>query len=337
MEGNGNGNQAGDPLCAGAETLGQQVVASVPSSLALGKGVARMPAMLLAALHAMRPHQWVKNLFVLAPLLFARHLLVFSEALRSLGGLAAFCLASSAIYVFNDIHDLEQDRQHPTKRHRPIASGALPLQQAWWLFWALLAASLALGFLLAWPFGLLVAGFFVLNVAYTLKLKRMVFLDVLSIAASFILRVVGGGLVIQIHLSGWLLLCTFLLATFLGLGKRKHELISARESATRQRSVLAAYRQESLDILLILIATATMAAYIFYTMAETTMIAFSGQRLQYTIPSIMFGILRFLQLVERPREATSPTEAMIRDPLFVLNMLVWTAMVVAFLYLPGGG
>jgi len=293
-----------------------------------------MPAMFGAAIRTMRPHQWVKNLFVLAPLLFARHLLFFADAVCSLGGLAAFCLASSAIYTFNDLHDRDADRQHPSKRNRPIATGLLQPRQAWWLLWSLLSSSLALGFLLDWQFGLIVTAFLLLNLAYTLKLKQLVLLDVFSIALGFILRMVGGGLVIHVHLSGWLLLCTFLLATFLGLGKRKHELLSGREAATRQRSVLASYRQDSLDILLIVIATATMAAYIFYTMAESTLHTFSGPRLQLTIPSIMFGILRFLQLVDRPREATSPTEAMIRDPLFVLNMLVWAGMVLGLLYLP---
>jgi len=296
-----------------------------------------MPAMLGAALKAMRPHQWVKNLFVLAPLLFARQLLVLDVALRSLGGLVTFCLASSAIYVFNDLQDLEQDRLHPTKRHRPIASGRLPVHAAWVLFWGLLAASLLFGFLLCWKFGLVVVGFLLLNVAYTLRLKRIVFLDVLSIATSFILRVIGGGMVVTIHLSGWLILCTLLLATFLGLGKRKHELLSAVQDPGKQRKVLASYRRESLDILLLLVATATMAAYIFYTIADSTLHTFNGPRLQFTIPAIMLGIMRFLQLVDRQADATSPTEAMLKDPLFLLSVLAWTGMVITFLYLPRGG
>ncbi len=282
----------------------------------------------------MRPYQWVKNGFVLAPLLFGRRLLEIPTTLRALAAFGVFCLASSAVYVFNDLRDVEEDRLHPTKRRRPIASGALPVPHARALAAGLAAVALGTSFALSLPFGVAVVVFLLLNLAYTLGLKRIVFLDVLAIAAGFILRVAGGALVVEVNMSGWLLLCTLLLATFLGLGKRKHELISSGSTAKQQRPVLASYRRESLDIILALTATATMTAYIFYTMSDHAAATFASNHLHLTIPGIMLGILRFLQLVDRRKQATSPTDAMLRDPLFVINFLVWAALVVLHLYLP---
>ncbi len=288
--------------------------------------------MLRAAIQSMRPHQWVKNGFVLAPLLFARRLTDPGAALAGVLALLAFCFASSAVYLFNDLCDLEEDRRHPRKRLRAIASGALPLPAARWLSGGLAAASLTLGLFLGWHFAGVVLLFLLLNLAYTLGIKRVVFLDVLAIALGFILRVAGGGLASDVPLSGWLLLCTLLLATFLGLGKRKQELRSAGAEARSQRSVLAFYRAGSLDVLLALTATATMASYIFYTMSEHAVIAFSRDYLPVTIPSIMLGILRFLQLSDKDRDAGSPTDAMLRDPLFVVNLAVWVVLILLHLY-----
>ena len=282
----------------------------------------------------MRPYQWVKNGFVLAPLLFGRRLFELPVTLRALGALGVFCLASSAVYVFNDLLDVEADRKHPTKRRRPIASGELLEPHARVLAGALAVGALAGAFALTPALGGALVLFLLLNLAYTLVLKRIVFLDVLAIAAGFILRVAGGALAVEVHVSAWLLLCTLLLATFLGLGKRKHELISSGVAATQQRSVLASYRRESLDVILALTATATMTAYIFYTMSDHAAATFASTHLHLTIPGIMLGILRFLQLVDRRSQATSPTDAMLRDPLFVINFLVWAGLIVVHLYLP---
>ncbi len=287
-----------------------------------------------ALLRTLRPHQWVKNVFVLAPLVFARHLLEPAFIWRALAATLAFCALSGAVYAFNDVRDVEADRAHPTKRHRPIAAGHLRQHTA--LVWAsvLASAGLATCVILSWSTGAIALGYLVLQIAYTLGLKQLAFVDVLVIAAGFLLRVLVGAHAIAVPASGWVLLCTALLATFLGLGKRAHELTWATRAGTGEatRAALAGYRLPLVRATMLVLAAATLVAYVAYTRDPHTITFFATDRLVLSAPFVGFGLIRFLTLaLWRPRE-DSPTEAMLRDLPFLLNLVAAAAVILYVLY-----
>lgn len=288
-----------------------------------------------AILVTLRPAQWVKNLFVAAPLVFSKHLFDAGYALRSLAAVAAFCALSGAVYALNDLRDATDDRAHPLKRHRPIAAGELSenaaLVTAAVLALAGLAASLALS-----PWLAAVAGaYLVINLGYSFGLKRIAFVDVLLIAAGFLLRVVGGALAIDVEVSPWLVACTGLLACMLGFGKRAHELLLAGKhdrDPTATRASLAGYDLRVLRVVMLMLAAATAVCYALYTEDDRTVQFFGTRNLIFTLPSAVLGIARFLQLaLWRPR-LHSPTDAVLRDWPFLLNLAVWAAAVVFIIY-----
>ncbi len=289
----------------------------------------------LAILQTLRPRQWVKNLFVAAALVFAKKLTDPALALRAGLAVLAFCLLSGAVYAFNDLRDLEADRRHPIKRHRPIAAGALDQRLALWLAAGLAAISLAGSAIISWKLAAAAAGYGVIHFCYSLGLKKIAFLDVLLIAGGFLLRVWAGALAIEVPVSPWLLACTGLLACLLGFGKRAHELIQAEASdraAHDTRASLAGYRVRSLRLALALLAAATVVAYALYTQDEHTVGFFGTRALIVTVPFSAFGIFRFLQLaLWRPRE-DSPTDAVLRDWPFLVNLAAWGAVVIAIIY-----
>ena len=287
--------------------------------------------MFVGLLRAMRPHQWVKNLFVLAPLVFAKELFELPFALRSLAGFALFCLASSAVYVLNDIADVAADRAHPIKQHRPIASGRVPIRVARIAGGAMATVALGGGLLLNYAFAATVAAYMLLNVAYSLRLKRIAYLDVLCIALGFELRVLAGAFAALVEASLYLVIVTFLLAMFLGFGKRMHEL--AQADAEKQRKVLASYDGRTLTLLLYVTALATVGTYAIYTLDPSTAAAFGTDYLVVTTVMPLFGVLRFLHLVRRKHSAESPTEDMLRDKPFIANLLLWVVAVIVVIYL----
>lgn len=292
-----------------------------------------------------RPHQWVKNLFVLAPMVFhkdlvsttaqgdaALNLRVTGQALM---GTLVFCLLAGAVYTINDLVDVEADRVHPVKRFRPIANGDVPEALARLFAAALVVASLAIGFLqLNWKFGAVAALYFVENIAYSFKLKKVAFLDVGMIAFGFVLRVLAGGFATSTQVSSYMIACTALLALFLGFGKRRHELEG--EHAGKQRAALEAYGKRSLNAALIATGIATAATYFAYTLDKDTEAFFQSHYLWLTAPFTVFGIVRFLFLVSgragRGRKAESPTQEMLSDVPFVLNLVVWVLVVFAIVY-----
>ncbi len=289
----------------------------------------------LAILHTLRPRQWVKNLFVAAALVFAKKLTDPALVVRTAIAVLAFCLVSGAVYAFNDVRDLEEDRRHPIKRHRPIAAGALDPDLALWVAAALAAAALVACALVSWPLALAAAGYGVNNLGYSLGLKRIAFLDVLMIAAGFLLRVWAGALAIAVPVSPWLLACTGLLACMLGFGKRAHELMQAEGTerpAHDTRASLAGYRLRTLRVALALLAGATVIAYGLYTQDHHTIGFFHTRMLIVTVPFAAFGILRFLRLaLWKPRDE-SPTDAVLRDWPFLVNLAAWGAVVIAIIY-----
>jgi 4-hydroxybenzoate polyprenyltransferase len=278
-----------------------------------------------------RPKQWVKNLFVFAPLLFAKHLLDADLFLRSLAAFAVFATLAGAVYVLNDLFDVHKDREHPYKRLRPIASGALPIPAARILIVALVAAGGFGAFALGWQFALVAGGYVTMNVAYTLTLKHFAFVDVLCIASGFLLRVVAGSLAIDVDISRWLLVCTFLLALFLALGKRKHEFVTLHQSGREARPVMERYQLQHLNIGLWCAGLLTLASYALYTFDRDTAVRFGTAWLPATIVFIAFGIARFVKLIDL-HDAESPTEEMLKDVPFIANGLLWATAVIVLIY-----
>lgn len=279
----------------------------------------------------MRPRQWVKQLFVLAPLVFAKELFAPAPVMRALVGFFAFSLLASAVYVLNDLVDVEADRAHPIKKSRPIASGAVSESFAKRAFVVLVVVALGLGLGLAWQFALAAAAYLVLNLAYSFRLKQVAYIDVLCIAAGFELRVVAGSYAAGVPPSVYLLVVTFLLALFLGFGKRMHELV-AQGSEAKTRSVLAQYSRRTLTALLYITALATTATYAVYTLDPVTRATFGTSYLVVTTAFTLFGVLRFLHLVRRDAKSDSPTEEMLRDKPFIANLILWVVAVIAVIY-----
>lgn len=286
-----------------------------------------------ALLRTLRPHQWVKNVFVLAALVFSRHLTDSAYVLRALLAFGAFCALSGAVYAFNDVRDVEADRAHPTKRHRPIASGALSERTA--MVSAAILAIAAIGgcIVLDWRLGAVATAYLAQNVAYSVRLKHVAFLDVGLIASGFVLRVLAGAYAIDVPASEWIMACTALLAIFLGLGKRAHELAWAERSGKSgaTRAALAGYKLPHLRIAMYVLGALTCAAYAAYTLYGAPGV-FGTERLIISTPFVALGIVRFLSLaLWRPRD-DSPTEAMLRDPISLLDFLAATAAVLYIIY-----
>lgn len=274
----------------------------------------------LGLIRTLRPKQWVKNVFVAAPLVFAQHLIEPAYLWRTAAAVLAFCLLSGAVYTFNDVRDVEADRAHPKKKFRPIAAEKLSERAA--LISAGVLAVVALGGCLAisWKLAMFASIYLAQNIAYSVKLKQVAFLDVGMIANGFLLRVLGGAAAIAVPASGWLLLCTALLATFLGFGKRAHELAWAMRSTDPKatRAALAGYSLAPLRIAMYVLAAASCAAYVAYTLDAHTMTMFGSERLVISAPFVALAVLRFLFLaLWRPKD-DSPTEAMLKDPWFLL-------------------
>jgi 4-hydroxybenzoate polyprenyltransferase len=281
------------------------------------------------AIKSMRPHQWVKNVFVAAPLVFAERVGDAEASLRTLAAFAIFCLLSSAVYLVNDLVDVEKDRAHPTKRRRPIASGALPVRAARGLAIALAAVALGGALVLGPGLALAVtaASYLVLNLAYSLALKKVPFVDVACISLGFLLRVVAGAVAIPVEASHWVLLCTLMLSSLLGFGKRAHELRVAGETGRAQRDVLHRYDPKTLRILMVVLGILTTVAYILYTRSLVR-----TERLLWTVPFVGFGVFRFIWLAGSKTDAESPTDSMMRDAPFVANLVLYAAAVLGILY-----
>lgn len=284
------------------------------------------------ALRTLRPHQWIKNVFVLAPVVFAKEAFAPDLLAHAAEAFVVFCLLAGAIYTINDIADVEADRVHPVKRFRPIASGRVPL--GWARVFAIGLVVIALAAAASFSLGFFLVGgsYLALNLAYSAKLKRIAYLDVACIATGFVLRVIGGGLATNIQVSKYLLLCTALLALFLGFGKRRHELAVAAAKASLQRAALEAYSRRGLDWALGLTALATIATYLCYTLDPRTRAFFHTDALWPSTGFVILGVGRFLQLVRSRPKAESPTQEMLHDGPFVAVLLLWVALVMWVVY-----
>ncbi len=286
----------------------------------------------LALMRSLRPQQWAKNFFVLAPLVFAQRLTDLWSLERALMAFAAFCLAASAVYLLNDLHDREEDRRHPVKSRRPLASGALKAPVAWCAAAALIAGAAALALPLGSGFTTFLAAYVMLNVLYSLGLKTVVILDVLCISLGFVLRILAGAAAIDVKVSSWLLLCTTFLSLFLAFSKRRHEIQLLAEGAAHQRKVLSQYSAAFLDQMINVVTASAVVCYALYAVSPETVERFHTEHLVYTVPFVLFGIFRYLYLVYQRTDAKNPTEALLFDGPFLVNLLLWGGAVIWIVY-----
>ena len=279
----------------------------------------------------MRPHEWVKNFFVFAPLVFSGELLNPSKVLATCAVWVVFCSATSFVYVFNDLLDLETDRHHPVKRLRPLPASQVTVRKAVLLAVGLLVVSQAAIVAQSPALWLVIDAYLVTGILYSLYLKRKVIVDVMILAIGFVLRVLAGAVVIGVPPSEWLILCTFLLATFLGFSKRRHELVQLGEEARSHRWMLTLYSTEFLDQMNLVTITLTLTCYIFYTISADTIARFGTRDLLYSVLLVMLGLFRYLFLVHKKGKG-SPVEALYTDRQIVLIILLWVLYMVWCIY-----
>lgn len=283
-------------------------------------------------IRALRPHQWVKNAFVFAALVFSRHLTHTDYGLRTLAIFGAFCVLASAIYLINDVADYERDRIHPKKSLRPIASGALSRTHAVVLALLLAPVGLAVGFHLNAPTGAVLATYAVMNLAYSVWLKHFVLLDVFMIALGFLFRVTAGAFAIEVDISVWLLICTFFISLFLAFCKRRHELESLGEDAISHRGNLAHYSLQFIDKMVAALASMTVMSYALYTIDPRTVEKVGTNGLVLTVPLVLFGTFRYLYLVHLHQKGGSPTEVVLTDRGMQVIIALYLAVAIGLIY-----
>jgi 4-hydroxybenzoate polyprenyltransferase len=280
---------------------------------------------LLLFVRLLRVRQWIKNLFLFAGIIFARQFDQPLQLLKVLVGFAAFCMISSALYILNDWVDIEKDRNHPKKKARPLASGAIKISVAAGLMVALFGAGLGVAFVLGKYFGLVALLYVALTIGYSFYLKHLPIIDVMTIAAGFLLRTVAGAVAIDVRISPWLIVCVGLLSLFLAFTKRRQELLTTDGTATRK--VLGEYSLGFLDQVLTIVTAATLTSYFLYTFTVRT------QWMMLTIPFVLFGIFRYLLLSQTQGEGEEPEQVIYSDLPFLINLVIWTVLSGAIIYL----
>jgi 4-hydroxybenzoate polyprenyltransferase len=283
----------------------------------------------------MRPPQWIKNGFVFMPLVFSGRLHSPEDVFRVIGMAFAFCLASSATYIMNDYLDREQDRVHPRKKHRPLASGELATWVALVTMVLLTAASFSIALCIHSPkatFWFLLA-YLLLQLAYSLKLKDVLIVDVLTIAGGFLLRVLAGATVIGVSVSSWLILCTFSVSILLALGKRRHEAVILSNDAVSHRPVLENYSVLLLDQLLQVVTTSTLIFYCLYSVRGASASDVLSEKMMFTIPLVTYGIFRYMYLIYHKKNGGSPTALLLEDLPLLSCTILWLAACVAIIYI----
>jgi 4-hydroxybenzoate polyprenyltransferase len=288
--------------------------------------------MLKALIKTMRPRQWTKNGFIFFALIFDKQLFLLDPFLRTLAGFFLFCLISSAVYLFNDIADVEADRNHPEKKFRPIASGQLPVNVAWAAALLLTVIAIPLGYLLSPSFTLILMTYLVLNLLYSRWLKHVPILDVLIIAFGFVLRVAAGVALITVErFSPWLYMITLLFSLYIGLGKRRAEINLLSQGAVAHRKVLEGYTLPLLDQYITIVSGMTIIAYSLYTFSAVNLP--ENHTMMLTIPFVIYGIFRYLQLIQTGHAAGSPDEVALKDRPLQITVVLWVLAIIAVFYL----
>ena len=283
---------------------------------------------------SLRPHQWTKNLVVFAGLIFGQRLFDSTSVIKAVSAFVLFCLMSGVVYLVNDIVDRRSDQQHPIKQRRPIASGALPLPVAFGAVIILGAVSLAGAAALGGAFALTAGSYLGLQVLYSGLLKHVVIVDVLTIAVGFVLRAVGGAVAVDVEISHWLLVCTILLALFIALAKRRHEIVLLADGASEHRPILGEYSAYLLDQMIGVVTASTLIAYVFYTISPETVTKFGTESLGFTIPFPLYGIFRYLYLVRRREGGGSPADLLLTDRPLLACVAFWGIAVAIIIYRP---
>ena len=295
---------------------------------------------------SLRPQQWTKNLVLLAALVFAERLFDVPSVLVASAAFVIFCLLSSAVYLVNDLADLEQDRKHvcpssatveqdrkhPVKRNRPLAAGKLSARLAIGAAVVLVTGGLAASYWLAPGFGVVATIYFATMTAYSFILKNIVILDVLIVAFGFVLRAVAGALAIDVIFSNWLLTCTLLAALFLALAKRRQELTLLASGAAEHRRILGEYSPYLLDQMIAVVTASTLVCYALYTSAPETVARFGTDRLIWTLPFVLYGIFRYLYLIHQKEEGGDPTKVLLNDRPILVTVALWAATIVTLIY-----
>jgi 4-hydroxybenzoate polyprenyltransferase len=283
---------------------------------------------------SVRPEQWTKNLLVFAGLLFGLKLFNLPAVFAASGAFVIFCALSGAIYLINDVSDRESDRQHPLKARRPIASGAVSISTAIATAIILVLSGLAAAFGINVRFGVVAAAYVTLQALYSGPLKHIVIIDVLTIAAGFVLRAVAGAEAVNVDISHWLLVCTILLALFIALAKRRHELTLLADGATSHRPILSEYSPYLLDQMISVVTASTLIAYVFYTISPETQQKFGTPWLGLTIPFPLYGIFRYLYLVHQRKGGGSPADLLLTDRPLLACVALWALSVTLIIYRP---
>lgn len=284
-------------------------------------------------LKSIRPQQWLKNFFIFAPLIFSENVFEKSMFLRTLLAFGVFCLLSGALYILNDIKDIEEDRIHPIKSKRPLAAGELKKRQAIAGFIVLSFISLLLAEAVNREFLWICLLYFGLQFSYSFALKHVVILDVFIVASGFFLRVIAGAVAIKVLISPWLLICTTLLALFLALGKRRHEICLLDEAAMNHRPILAEYSPYLLDQMISVVTASTVIAYCLYTISGETIEKFGTNKLILTVPFVLYGIFRYLYLIHRKAEGGTPETLILKDRPLLLDIFLWIVSAAIIIYL----
>jgi len=285
-------------------------------------------------LSSLRPAQWSKNLLVFAGLLFGRRLFDGAALLEAVSSFAVFCALSGAVYLVNDIADRDSDRVHPLKMRRPIASGALPINVATGAAFALGAAGMTTAYALGPAFAIVSASYLALQVLYSFSLKHIVIIDVLTLAIGFVLRAAGGAVAVHVEISHWLLVCTILLALFIALAKRRHEIVLLAGGAATHRPILGEYSPYLLDQMIGVVTASTLISYIFYTISPETQAKFGTAWLGLTIPYPLYGIFRYLYLVHQREGGGSPSDLLLTDRPLLACVALWALTVAVIIYRP---
>lgn len=285
----------------------------------------------------LRPHQWLKNLFIFLPLFFDRHLLEIDYLMPTLVAFFAYCFAAGSIYCFNDIHDREADRQHPKKRLRPIASGAVSVRAGYTLMALMLVLSITTIWLLPtqsrWQVMAILLFYYAMNIAYCIRLKQIALVDVFIIATGFVLRIAIGGVATHIHLSHWIILMTFLLALFLAFAKRRDDVIIYEGTGVKPRANVNRYNLVFMNQAISIVASVTMVCYIMYTVSEEVIRRMDNSLLYATSVFVLAGLMRYLQLTIVDAKSGSPTRVLMKDRFVQYCILGWIVLFCLILYL----
>jgi len=284
-------------------------------------------------LQSLRPNQWVKNGFVLIPLLFAQRAFHLSSLLKSLTAVAIFCLLTGAIYLINDLVDLEADRSHPSKRHRPLAAGRISPRLAKVVAGILLLFSLLSGFLLEAGFFIVIIIYVAIQALYNYRLKEVIILDIFCISSGFFLRMIGGAVAIHVTVSHWLIICTILISIFLAMAKRRQELVLlGAASPKNHRKVLSEYDPYLLDQMIGVITGSTLLSYMLYCISPDTIEKFQTDHMIYTFPFVLYGILRYLYLIHKKGHGGAPEKVLVSDLPLLLSVVLWGLSCVLIVY-----